>query len=317
MRWFKLRKLKAISKENGNSKPPAILLAICLARYQGESNALWHQFPHDTHTGVSGYICRYTQLIDGWRSALDFTARAGWLTVQLAPVLEDHTQSAFPGIRLAQQMVGDASFPGDVATVVIQDLGDPCPDSQKGRMPPACVGSVGSMHPRDKSAVGARLASAALALGFIGQAPPAADATSWGGPVFGSVTRDGPATFTVSLGRAAGLRAVGSRGCANVTAFDDGANRSHAERCCDAPDTFQLWPSFNATLQAAPWTAASRPTGVACMIVGAALECTTPAPIQRGQVWTFAWQNFPPCMLANTAQLPASPMRAVVPAQTA
>ena len=32
--------------------------------YQGESNALWHQFPGDAHTGVSGYTCRYKQLIE-------------------------------------------------------------------------------------------------------------------------------------------------------------------------------------------------------------------------------------------------------------
>jgi len=100
---------------------------------------------------------------------------------------------------------------------------------------------------------------------------------------------------------------------ANVTMFDDGANRSMPERCCDAPDTFLLWPSLNATEQAAPWTAASRPTGVKCKIVGAALKCTAPAPITGAPLWTFAWHDYPACMLANDAQLPASPMRTVVP----
>ena len=33
--------------------------------YQGESNALWRQFPNDAHTGISGYTCRYAQLIAG------------------------------------------------------------------------------------------------------------------------------------------------------------------------------------------------------------------------------------------------------------
>ena len=121
--------------------------------YQGESNALWNQFPDDAHTGASGYTCRYTQLIQGYRSALDFVGHQGWLTVQIAPWLGRHSHSVFPSIRLAQQAVGDSSL--GVATVVIHDLGDP-------------NAPVGSMHPRCKYAVGSRLAAAAIALGFIG-----------------------------------------------------------------------------------------------------------------------------------------------------
>ena len=224
--------------------------------------------------------------------------------MQIAPYLGGHTKCAFPSIRLAQQTVGDTT-PG-VATIVIQDLGDPLSP------PPA-----GSMHPRDKFAVGARLASAALALGFIGDPPPppAANA-SWGGPSFASITRDGPSAFTVHLGTAAGLKTAGSRGCADVEVFDDGTNRTKSERCCDAPDTFQLWPNVNATQQAAPWTPTSGPTAaVNCTVVGTALKCTTLTPITGTPVWTFAWQAFPMCMLVNDAQLPASPMRAVVPAR--
>eukprot|EP01047_Picozoa_sp_COSAG01_P093605 COSAG01_NODE_24703_length_770_cov_0.719821_1_plen_235_part_01 len=220
--------------------------------YQGESNALWGQFPDDAHTGAAGYSCRYTQLIRGYRAALRFVGRQGWLTVQIAPWLGQHSAAVFPSVRLAQQVVGDA-MPG-VATVVTQDLGDPLSP------PPA-----GSMHPRDKYQVGSRLAAAALALSFIGGpahpervgtlhsgwvgamnatrdhatptdgAPPAA----WGGPTFVSITRDGPAAFTVQLGRAAGLRTVGARGCGNVSIFDDGSARAAAERCCAAPDTFR------------------------------------------------------------------------------
>lgn len=309
--------------------------------YQGESNALWDQFPNDAHTAESGYVCRYTQLIEGYRDALSFVGKQGWLTVQIAPYLGQHTKCVFPSIRFAQQTVGDV-VPG-VATVVIQDLGDPLSP------PPA-----GSMHPRDKLEVGSRLASAALALGFIGNesAPPAPALTltptllathsamndtmnttnsmaaatntisSWGGPAFASITRTGPRTFTVQLARVAvtGLKMVGSRGCANVTMFDDGSTRTPTERCCDAPDTFQLWPSINATQQPAPWTSASGPTAnVKCIVAGSTLECTAPAPINGEKLWTFAWQNFPPCMLVNAnnaAQLPASPMRAFLPAQT-
>ena len=180
--------------------------------------------------------------------------------------------------------------------------------------------------------MGARLASAALTLGFIGDdglgegvdlpllSDPPANNASWGGPAFTSITRDGPATFTVHLAKSSGIKMVGSRGCADVAIFDDGANRSVAERCCNAPDTFQLWPSIDATQQAAPWAPApgSGPTLVKCTIVGTALRCVSPTPItgityNQQSVWTFAWQNFPPCMLVNDAQLPASPMRAVVP----
>ena len=169
------------------------------------------------------------------------------------------------------------------------------------------------MHPRDKFAVGTRLASAALALGYIGADPiPAVDA-SWGGPTFISITRTGAAAFTVNLGQAALLKTAGSRGCANVTMFDDGTLRTAAERCCDAPDTYQLWPSLNATQQAEPWDPTSSPRSVKCTIVGTALKCIAPTPFTDTQLWTFSWQDFPPCMLLNDAQLPASPMRAVVP----
>jgi hypothetical protein len=104
--------------------------------------------------------------------------------VQIAPYLGVHTKSVFPSIRFAQQAVGDDTL--GVVTVVIQDLGDPLSP------PPA-----GSMHPRDKCAVGTRLASAALALGLIGKVQvPAADSvplpaanSSWGGPAFVSVSR--------------------------------------------------------------------------------------------------------------------------------
>ena len=282
--------------------------------YQGESNALWDQYPNDSHTDQS-YTCRYTQLIEGYRSALDFVGRQGWLTVQIAPYcghLSSHTMSVFPSIRFSQQVVGDTT-PG-VVTVVTHDLGDPLSP------PPA-----GSMHPRDKFVLGARLASAALANGLIGpadeeegeQAPLLAAANvSWGGPTFGSVARTGLSTFTVHLDRATGLKLTGSRGCANVTTFDDATNRTAAQRCCDAPDTFQLWPSIDSTQQKAPWTSTSGPTDIKCTTLDnkASLYCTAPAPIAGNQLWTFAWQNFPPCMLKNAAELPASPMRAEVPA---
>ena len=289
--------------------------------YQGESNALWGQFPNYAHTGISGYTCRYAQLIQGYRSALDFVGRQGWLTVQIAPWLGQHTHSVFPSIRFSQQAVGDET-PG-VATVVIQDLGDP-------------NAPVGSMHPRDKYEVGSRLAAAAIALEFIGvntsghnelaiNAPqlgstlvhPSKDGTTdsaWGGPAFVSITRDGPAAFSVQLARAAGLQMVGSRGCANVSIFDDGSERPPTQRCCDAPDTFQLWPTLNATQQRAPWTGVSGPDAhVECTVAGTGLNCTTPEPINGSWLWTFAWQNFPACMLVNDARLPASPMRVAVP----
>lgn len=266
--------------------------------YQGESNALWSQYPADGHT-ASTYTCRYAQLVAGYRSVLNFVGRKGWLTVQIAPYLGVHTKSVFPSIRYSQQVVGDAT-PG-VATVVTHDLGDPLSP------PPA-----GSMHPRDKFVLGARLASAALELGLIGSSnddgdgdgdggggggdkrgtllPPTAGAaavqppTSWGGPAFGSVARCGPATFMVQLDRAAGLHMVGSRGCANVTMFDDGTYRNASERCCSASDTFQLWPSIDATQQQTPWTAASGPTAIECTVMRnsiTALKCTASVRIRH------------------------------------
>ena len=59
--------------------------------YQGESNALWGQFPDDAHTASSGYICRYSQLISGWRTAMNFVAATGDRTVRTVPILGPRT----------------------------------------------------------------------------------------------------------------------------------------------------------------------------------------------------------------------------------
>ena len=78
-------------------------LTLSTVLYQGESNALWNQYPDDSHTDQS-YTCRYKQLIKGYRSALSFVGRQGWLTVQIAPYcgkLGKHTESVFPSIRFA------------------------------------------------------------------------------------------------------------------------------------------------------------------------------------------------------------------------
>eukprot|EP01048_Picozoa_sp_COSAG05_P007645 COSAG05_NODE_544_length_8777_cov_13.472805_9_plen_293_part_00 len=289
---------------------------------QGESNALWRQFPHDAHT-VDAYACRYTALINGWRNSLSFVTqkkgKVGWITIQIAPWLGPRSSAIFPAIRLAQQQVADTLY--DVATVVIQDLGDPL------NPPP-----YRSMHPRNKTVVGARLASAALALKFVevseddrdGQEAPPSDPAGWGGPAFQSIARTSAIGFTVTLSRARSLRAVGSNKCADAGADDNGATRPANRRCCNAPDVFQIWPNISAT-EAKRADAAS--SSASCAIAeqelpggGSSdsvtlLHCSsTEGFIGDGAVWTFAWQNFPPCMLMNQAQLPASPMRAVIPA---
>jgi hypothetical protein len=288
---------------------------------QGESNALWGQFPHDAHT-LNAYACRYSALINGWRDSLSFVnqgkGKVGWLTVQIAPWLGPRSAAIFPAIRLAQQQVADGLY--DVATVVIQDLGDPL------NPPP-----YRSMHPRNKTVVGARLASAALALKFVaevsagddGQEIPPAD-PRWGGPAFQSITRTSAVGFTVKLSRAGALRAVGSDNCADAGLDDNGATRPASKRCCNAPDVFQIWPNISATEAKRADVASST---ASCTIAeqelhgrdgsdSASLHCTsTKGTIGYGAVWTFAWQNFPPCMLMNQAQLPASPMRVEIPTQ--
>ena len=209
---------------------------------QGESNALWRQFPHDAHT-VDAYACRYTALINGWRNSLNFVnhkknGKVGWITIQIAPWLGPRSSAIFPAIRLAQQQVADTLY--DVATVVIQDLGDPL------NPPP-----YRSMHPRNKTVVGARLASAALALKFVevseddrdGQEAPPADPAGWGGPALQSIARTSAVGFTVTLSRAGSLRAVGSDKCADAGPDDNGATRPANRRCCNAPDVFQIWPN--------------------------------------------------------------------------
>lgn len=270
---------------------------------------MWLQFPDDAHTAGSGYICRYAQLITGWRKELNFVGKAGWLTVQIAPWLGPRAKAIFPSIRLAHQAVGDLLQ--NVATVVTHDLGDPL------NPPP-----YSSMHPRNKTVVGDRLAAAALSMGMVSTfADPASDsqdlaAGSWGGPAFASIERTSPAEFTVYLTRSSGLHLVGSNHCQDAATDDSGATRPLDQRCCAAPDTFELWPSVAASeLKTA--TTVTKPS-VSCTVssasVNGSLHCKSMAgPISSGTVWTFAWQNFPPCMLMNGMQLPASPMRISIP----
>lgn len=245
-------------------------------------------------------------------------SKIGWLTIQIAPWLGPRSSAIFPAIRLAQQHVADTLY--DVGTVVTQDLGDPL------NPPP-----YASMHPRNKTFVGARLATAALALKFVevsdsdaGQVPPGDPA--WGGPAFQSIARTSAAGFTVKLFRARALRTVGSDKCADAGPDDNGTTRPTDKRCCDAPDVFQIWPNVSAT-EAKRADAAS--ASASCTIAqhelsdgggsdtdSASLHCTsTRGTINDGAIWTFAWQNFPPCMLMNQAQLPASPMRVEIPPQ--
>lgn len=163
----------------------------------------------------------------------------------------------------------------DVGTVVTHDLGDPL------NPPP-----YGSMHPRNKTAVGNRLASAALSLGFVGGILPGAqsDATAiavkksrWGGPGFELITRLSDTTFTIELTRAAGLRLVGADMC-HVAALDDAGNtRPESMRCCVAPDSFQLWESMAATETKTLTSVGSSASSIACKVHvdGESLYCTS------------------------------------------
>ena len=147
--------------------------------------------------------------------------RPAWLADgAIAPYLGAHTKSAF-SIRLAQQAVGDAT--AAVATVVTQDLGDPQPAAREVHAPPRQV------------AVGARLA-AAVGLGSWARSCHSRQMHLWGGPALASVTER---TFRVHRPPRHGRRPRRSgRGLLDV--FDDGTQRPASERCCDAPDTFQL-----------------------------------------------------------------------------
>ena len=216
--------------------------------------------------------------------------------MQIAPWLGPRAAAIFQAIRLSHQAVGD-TLP-NVATIVTHDLGDPL------NPPP-----YSSMHPRNKTVVGNRLAAAALALGLVGES---ANAASWGGPAFASITRTSPISFTVQLTRASGLHMTGSDMCHFAAEADSGKTRSDDKRCCAAPDTFQLWPSAAASEA----KAMAGEEDIACAVAadGASLHCVAAKPIAAGAVWTFAWQNYPPCILMNDALLPASTMRAPVPA---
>ena len=271
------------------------------------SNALWGQFPRDSHT--NGYTCRYKELISGWRDALNFVEPRGWLTVQIAPWLGPRTSAIFQSVRLSQDAVGQLLTA--VATIVTHDLGDPL------NPPP-----YSSMHPRNKTVVGNRLAAAALALGFVGangfltdtQSDSTAMMSQWGGPAFQSITRLSDTSFTIALTRAAGLHLVGADMCDVATLDDAGKTRPESMRCCAAPDTFQLWENIAAT-ETKTLQGHATPTSIGCKVNTdeGSLHCTSEASISPGAVVTVAWQNFPHCILMNGRQLPASTMRANIP----
>ena len=231
-------------------------------------------------------------------------AAGGWLTVQIAPWLGARAKAIFPSIRLAQQAVGELL--ADVATVVTQDLGDPL------NPPP-----YRSMHPRNKTVVGDRLAAAALALGMIDASQHGDDravAAEWGGPRFSYLKRTTETAFEVGLTAASGLHLGGSDKCQDAATDDSGRVRPSDQRCCAAADTFQLWP----TLAASEGKNLSAASNVQCATAGgdggrASLRCTSGRPIPDGAVWTFAFHNFPPCLLKNEQLQVASPMRAIVP----
>lgn len=230
--------------------------------------------------------------------------------MQIAPWLGPRTSAIFPTIRLSQDEVG--MLLPDVGTVVTHDLGDPL------NPPP-----YSSMHPRNKTAVGKRLASAALSLGFVGGVLPGAqhdttvnavEKSQWGGPAFESITRLSDTTFSVGLTRAAGLRLVGADMC-HAAALDDAGNtRPGSKRCCAAPDSFQLWESMAAT-ETKTLAAGGSASSIECKVNfdGESLYCTSGTSISAGAVVTYAWQNFPHCILMNGRQLPASTMRVKIP----
>jgi len=185
---------------------------------------------------------------------------------------------------------------------VTHDLGDPL------NPPP-----YSSMHPRNKTVVGNRLAAAALALGFVGGGSDAEEGAvagkQWGGPAFQSIKRLSKTSFTIALTRATGLRLVGTDMCHEAAVDDAGKTLPENMRCCKAPDTFQLWPSIAAT----ETKTIEGATGIMCTVADSSLRCTSTEPIAAGAVMTYAWQNFPHCVLMNTAQLPASTIRVEIP----
>jgi hypothetical protein len=229
--------------------------------------------------------------------------------VQIAPWLGPRTSAIFQSVRLSQDAVGQL-LPA-VGTIVTHDLGDPL------NPPP-----YSSMHPRNKTVVGNRLAAAALALGFVGSSSilveSQSDSTSktaqWGGPAFESITRVSDTSFTIVLARAAGLRLVGADMCDAAALDDAGKTRPESMRCCAAPDTFQLWENIAAT-ETKTLPGDAPPTSLACKVNTdeGSLHCTSETSISAGSVVTAAWQNFPHCILMNARQLPASTMRANIP----
>lgn len=160
--------------------------------YQGESNAIYYQPGY--------YECALAALFSSWRAA--FRNPAAWFgVVQIAPWTGFGTlafQAA--GVRAAEQAVTLADAHATLATAI--DLGD--------------VGAPqGSIHPRQKQTVGARLAAGALAdlFGVSGGATA--------GPVYAAAVAGGGAAgrLSATVSFAPPYAGAGALVLANVSAW--------------------------------------------------------------------------------------------------
>ena len=62
------------------------------------------------------------------------------------------------------------------------------------------------------------------------------------GPVLTNITRTSATEFRVHMSNSAGLHQSGTANCANAS-LANAYPRRVGERCCSAPDTYQLWKS--------------------------------------------------------------------------
>jgi len=136
---------------------PLALSAILWS--QGECNADTHFHPNQT----AYYACAFPKMIDAWRSALNAPASDLLFAFEVLPAYVNDGGACpspcadLPDLRLSQLAGLDAAG-GNVFAANAIDLGD-------------ATAPHGSVHPRDKQTVGARMAAGILALQFGRQVP--------------------------------------------------------------------------------------------------------------------------------------------------
>jgi hypothetical protein len=250
----------------------------------------------------SGYYARLLpQLVSTWRSAFNVSFTA--LVVQLAPYSstdatpEQRSGDDWPALREAQTSVLQLEGTGLAYPL---DLGD---DGKTIWTPPTC-NFHGGIHPRNKTALGLRLAARLAQLEGVLPAGLLAD-----GPLHTGLTQaQGRVTIAFAAASAAGLALAPTQDCVSVGKVLP----AQPSACCQSGAgafgyPFELLLADGATYALAAAEVQQDQEAVILTPLNASLA----GPYAGVR---YAWQGFPLCVLSNGQGLPAAPFKAALPA---